>query len=70
MIFEERTIYLHQTVKSGNKEIYKGFDVSDAWRTLLEATNDQTVVEMVVRRMNADEARRAWRELTHASERM
>jgi hypothetical protein len=58
MIFEERTIYLHQTVKAGGKELYKCFDVSDAWRVMLEATNDQEVVELIVRRMDSNEARR------------
>jgi hypothetical protein len=44
---------------SSEKELDKDFAGADAWRTMLAATNDDEVVEMRVRRMNADEARRA-----------
>jgi hypothetical protein len=59
MIFEEGTMYVYQTVQGGAKELDKGFAVADTWRVMLTATNDDEVIEMRVRRMNADEARRA-----------
>jgi hypothetical protein len=59
MIFEERTNYLPCTVKAEGKELYKDFDVSEAWRAMLEATNTQEVVHLIVRRMDSNEARKA-----------
>jgi hypothetical protein len=69
VIIEDRTIYLHQTVRTEGEKLYERFDLSDAWRVMLQATNDQKIVEMIVKSRSADEARRALRELADAEKR-
>ena len=57
MIFRENTEYLQCTVKAGGRELYKDFDVTEAWNTMLEATNTQDSVTFIVKRMNSNQAR-------------
>jgi hypothetical protein len=57
MIFDEHTEYLLCTVQAGGRELYNGFDVTQAWNTMLEATNTQDAVTLIVKQMNSSQAR-------------
>jgi hypothetical protein len=57
MIFRERTEYLLCTVKASGKECYKDFDVTAAWNAMLEATNSEDTVTLIIKRMSCNQAR-------------
>ena len=57
MIFRENTEYLLCTVQAGGRELYNDFDVTEAWNTMLEATNTQETVTLIVKQMNSSQAR-------------
>ena len=57
MIFRENTEYFLCTVNAGGKQYYKNFDVTGAWNAMLEATNNEETVTLVVERMSSSQAR-------------